>query len=210
VDAAERLLMSAHDLLEKAGLGNGSDALFWQDPFSTDGLLTAEKIRPWSHDVRIAAESALVYIAQRREAGWIANPDALDAMELGARRMDLIGMKFQIADQVRDGYARAVDSTHKDNARELGDISGVNGRFQDLRDAYAITRSLYEAAWRAENRPYWIQNVLVKYDVAMQLWQSRADRFAQARSELARTKKLPSAAAVGIPPSPSSGTPLPR
>jgi hexosaminidase len=209
-DAAERLLMAAHAVIEQAGLGNGSDALFWQDPFSTDGLLTAEKIRPVTHDLRVAAESALVYIAHLRESGSTANPDALDAMELGARRLDLIGMKFQIADQVRDGYARASDTTRKDNARELGDISGVNGRFQDLRDAYAITRSLYEAAWRAENRPYWLQNVLVKYDLAMQLWQSRADRFAQARSELTRSRRLPSAAAVGIPPSPSSGTPLPR
>jgi hypothetical protein len=209
-DAAERLLMTAHAVIEQAGLGNGSDALFWQDPFSTDGLLTAEKIRPVTHDLRVAAESALVHIAHLRESGSIANPDALDAMELGARRLDLIGMMFQIADQVRDGYARASDTTRKDNARELGDISGVNGRFQDLRDAYAITRDLYETAWRAENRPYWLQNVLVKYDLAMQLWQSRADRFAQARSELTRTRRLPSAAAVGIPPSPSSGTPLPR
>lgn len=210
IDAAERLLMTAHELLDKAGLGNASDALFWQDPFSADGLITADKIRPVTHDLRVAAESALVYVAQRRESGWIANTDALDAMELGARRMDLIGMKFQIADDVREAYARAADSTRKDGARDLGDISGVNGRFQDLRDGYALTRSLYETAWRAENRPYWLQNVLVKYDLAMQLWQARADRFAQARSELARTKKLPSAAAVGIPSSPSSGTPLPR
>jgi hexosaminidase len=212
VDAAERLLMSAHAAIEKAGLGNGSDALFWQDPFSTDGLLTAEKIRPATHDLRVAAESALVHVARLRESGvgTIANTDALDAMELGARRLDLIGMKFQIADQVREAYARASDSTRKDVNRELGDISGVNGRFQDLRDAYAVTRSLYEAAWRAENRPYWLQNVLVKYDLAMQLWQSRADRFAQARSEMTRTKRLPSSAAVGIPPSPSSGSPLPR
>jgi hypothetical protein len=210
VDAAERLLMAAHAALDKAGLGNGSNALFWQDPFSPEGLITAEKIRPATRDVRIAAESALVYIAQLRETGGTINADALDAMELGARRLDLLGMKFQIADQVREAYARASDTTRKDNARDLGDISGVNGRFQDLRDGYAMTRALYDVAWRAENRPYWLQNVLVKYDLAMQLWQSRADRFAQARSELTRMKRLPSAAAVGIPPSPSSGSPLPR
>jgi hypothetical protein len=198
-DAAERLMMSAHALLEQAGLGNGSDALFWQDPFSADGLLTAEKIRPVSRELRIAAESALVYVAKLRDAGPVANPDALAALELGARRMDLIGMKFQFADEVRAAYAHAADSTRRDGARELGDIAGVNGRFQDLRDGYALTRSLYESAWRAENRPYWLQNVLVKYDLAMQLWQSRADRFAQVRSELARTRRLPPAAAAGIP-----------
>lgn len=199
VDAAERLLMAAHATIERAGLGNGSDALFWLDPFSPEGLLAADKIRPATHDLRIAAESALVHVARLREDGPIMNPDALDALELGARRLDLIGMKFQFADEIRAAYAHAADTTRKDGVRELSDIAGVNGRMQDLRDGYALTRALYEAAWRAENRPYWIQNVLVKYDLAIQLWQSRADRFAQARAELARTRRLPAAATVGIP-----------
>jgi hypothetical protein len=196
-DAAERLLMSAHAALDRAGLVNGSDALFWLDPFSADGLLTADKIRPATHDVRVAAESALVYVAQLRASGAPQNPDALEALELGARRMDLIGMKFQFADEIRSAYARAADSTR--TGRELSDISGINGRYQDLRDAYAATRELYEAAWRRENRPYWLQNVLVRYDLAMQLWQSRADRMAATRTELARTRRLPSAVSAGIP-----------
>ena len=198
-DAAERLLMAAHASLASAGLGNGSDALFWQDPFSADGMITAEKIRPVTHDLRVAAESALVYVAQLRAAGPAVNDDALSALELGARRLDFIGMKFQFADDIRAAYAHAADSTRKDGMRELGDISGVNGRMQDLRDGYGLTRELYETAWRRENRPYWLHNVLVKYDLAMQLWQSRADRFSQTRSELSRTKRLPSFDAAGIP-----------
>jgi hexosaminidase len=197
VDAAERLLMTAHAALERAGLANGSDALFWQDPFGADGMLTADRIRPVTHELRVAAESALVYVAQLRASGGSQNPDALEAVELGARRMDLIGMKFQFADEIRAAYARAADSTR--TSRELSDISGINGRYQDLRDAYAATRDLYEAAWRRENRPYWLQNVLVRYDLAMQLWQSRADRMAATRSELARTRRLPSATSAGIP-----------
>ena len=198
-DAAERLLMAAHATLATAGLGNGSDALFWQDPFSADGQITAEKIRPVTHDLRIAAESALVYVAQLRAAGPVANDDALAALELGARRMDFIGMKFQFADDIRNAYAHASDSTRKEGMRELGDISGINGRMQDLRDGYGLTRELYESAWRRENRPYWLQNVLAKYDAAMQLWLARADRFAQVRSELSRTKRLPAFEAAGIP-----------
>jgi hypothetical protein len=199
VDAAERLLMAAHASLEKAGLGEGSDALFWRDPFSADGVLAAEKIRPLSHDLRVAAESALVYVAQLRAAGPVLHADALEAMELGARRLDLIGMKFQFADDIRRSYANASDTTRRDTNRELSDISGINGRFQDLRDAYALTRDLYETSWMRENRPYWIHNVLVKYDLAIQLWQTRADRFALARSEYGRTRKLPPSESVGIP-----------
>ena len=201
-DAAERLLMAAHATLERAGLGEGSDALFWRDPFSADGVIAAEKIRPLSHDLRVAAESALVYVAQLRNAGPVLHSDALDAVELGARRLDLIGMKFQFADDVRRSYANAADTAGRDSNRELNDISGINGRLQDLRDAYSLTRDLYEAAWLRENRPYWIQNVLVKYDLAIQLWQSRADRFALARSEYGRTKRLPPGESIGIPAAP--------
>jgi hexosaminidase len=198
-DKAERLLMAAHAALGRAGLGEGSDALFWRDPFSADGVMTAERIRPVNHELRIAAESALVYVAQLRNAGGVANVDVLDALELGARRLDLIGMKFQFADDIRRSYANAADTTRRDTNRELSDISGINGRFQDLRDGYALTRDLYEAQWRHENRPYWIHNVLAKFDLATQLWQSRADKFAQTRSEFGRTRKLPSFDEAGIP-----------
>jgi hypothetical protein len=198
-DAAERLLMAAHASLQKAGLGEGSDALFWRDPFSADGVIAAERIRPVSHELRVAAESALVYVAQLRAAGPVVNANALDALELGARRLDLIGMKFQFADDIRRSYANASDTTRRDTNRELSDISGVNGRLQDLRDGYSLTRDLYEAAWLRENRPYWLHNVLVKYDLAIQSWQARAERFAQARSEFGRTRRLPLPESVGIP-----------
>ena len=208
-DAAERLLMAAHASLEKAGLGEGSDALFWRDPFSVDGVIAADRIRPRSHDLRIAAESALVYVAQLRAAGPVVNADALDALELGARKLDFNGMKFQFADDIRRSYANAADTTRRDGNRELSDISGMNGRLQDLRDGYALTRDLYEAAWRRENRPYWIHNVLVKFDLAIQLWQMRTDRFAAARSEYGRTRKLPPAESIGIPAAPAVAPLLP-
>ena len=85
----------------------------------------------------------------------------------------------------------------------LSDISGINGRLQDLRDGYTLTKELYEAAWKRENRPYWLGNVTVKYDLATQLWQSRADKFFLARSEFGRTKKLPPGESIGFPPAPA-------
>ena len=70
-------------------------------------------------------------------------------------------------------------------------MSGINGRLQDLRDAYTESRELYEAAWRRENRAAWLPNVLARYDLATQLWLSRIDRMNQVRAEWARTRKLP-------------------
>ncbi|HVG26824.1 MAG TPA: family 20 glycosylhydrolase, partial [Acidobacteriaceae bacterium] len=129
LDLAQQELMTAHDLLRfTAKVGDGGNGLFWMDPWSKDGQQYAEKIRPYTHDLRIHAEHAMQLIAEARAAYPAAtskpvvysrteqlpsNPttlreaDAIDALELGARRFDFIGLKFQLADEMAQGYARA-------------------------------------------------------------------------------------------------------
>ena len=134
-------------------------------------------------------------------------------MELGARRMDFIGLKFQLADEMAAGYARALAaSTSTDRktratvSRELSDLNGVNGRIQDLRNGYTLMRDLYESAWLRSNRPYWLRNILEQYDYATQLWLARADKVHSAQRQWTESKTLPTAEELGIPPAP----PAPR
>ena len=205
VETAERRLIAAHELLKANGLVDASDYLFWLDPWTREGQFTAAKIRPIARQLRLLAEDAIEHVARARAAGALREPDALDAIELGARRMDLIGMKFQFTDEIVEmygtAYAKTRDSAAARTVRwyELADISGINGRLQDLRDGYTLTRELYERAWRAENRPYWLQNVLAHYDLSTQLWVDRADRMWQARQLWARTRGLPPPSEIGIP-----------
>ena len=124
--------------------------------------------------------------------------------------MDFIGMKFQFADEVVAMYDRAADTTSKQPQRDLADITGVNGRLQDLRDGLSLIRDEYEKAWLRENRPYWLHNVLARYDLATQLWMERADRISLARQEWYRSHKLPPAASLGIPSSMPGLTPYSR
>jgi hypothetical protein len=90
------------------------------------------------------------------------------------------------------------------NNKHLGsglyDISSNNGRCQDLRDGYGLTRDLYRAAWLKENRPYWLDNVSAQYELAMQLWIQRGNRFAEAQAQWYQTHTLPPPEAVGLPP----------
>ncbi|HEX6535916.1 MAG TPA: glycoside hydrolase family 20 zincin-like fold domain-containing protein [Gemmatimonadaceae bacterium] len=212
IDQAERELMAAHALLSRAGVGDGSDRLYWLDPWSAEGARVGALVLPVAHELRLHAERAIVLIAEARAAAAAAGDslregDALDALELGARRMDLIGRKFQIADEAArlyaDAYGARDDSTRRSAVvRDLADISGINGRFQDLRDAFALGRDLYERAWRAENRPYWLSNVLARYDIATQRWIERADRVTEARLTWSRTRELPSPDSIGFPPAP--------
>jgi hypothetical protein len=198
IDEAQRKLTAAQAKLRSAGVGDASDYLFWLDPWSDEGTRVAERIRPVTHDVRILAESALVLIAQASPA-ITRERDALDALALGARKIDFIGMKFQFADDIYAMYTHARDTTTRSPGRDLADITGINGRLQDLRDGYSLLRDEYEKAWLKENRPYWLHNVLARYDLATQLWISRADRINMARQQGFRGVKLPPPTEVGMP-----------
>ncbi|MBI3504699.1 MAG: beta-N-acetylhexosaminidase [Proteobacteria bacterium] len=203
IDDAMLKLAAAHVLLQKSGVGEATNELYWLDPYSVDGQIAAQKIRVVSRDYRILAESALVLIAQARQQPRIRETAALDAIEMGARRMDFIGMKFELADEIVQYYARAGNPVNGSSpAHDLDQItSRINARTQDLRDGYVLGGELYEKAWLAENRPYFLRNVLNRYDQSAQLWITRGDKVAAARSEMNRTKKLPPAESIGIPSS---------
>jgi len=128
----------------------------------------------------------------------------LQAMELGARRIDFIGLKFQLVDEMTAAYAKAyaqrADSKNETETRELlYSISSMNGRLQDLRDGFSLLKNLYRASWLAENRPYWIDNVLVRYELQIEDWQRRGDAFDQLIDTWQQTRALPPADGSGLP-----------
>ncbi len=199
IDAAMVKLAQAHVLLQKAGVGEATNELYWLDPYTPDGQIAAQKMKVVSHDYRVLAESAVVLMAQARRQKGIREPEVLDAIDMGARRMDFIGMKFQLADEIAQLYANAGEPGGNPG-HDLNEISSrINGRAQDLRDGYVLGRELYEKSWLAENRPYWLHNVLNRFDASAQLWIARGDKINQARSVLSRTKKLPPPEELGFP-----------
>lgn len=263
IDQAQIELEAASDLLAQAKVianTEGSDGLYWVDPWSPDGQKFAAKMRPLNAQLRLHAERALTLIHEARSAApprlsqeltsvyrpynpdasaanvppgllyadtpnpanaypspptSLREPNALDAMEFGARRIDFLGLKFELADEMQAGYARALadipilaqmspqarrtdNSQHSVN-RELSDINGVNGRIQDLIQYYSLHRDLFAQTWLRTNRPYALRNVLEHYDAAIRLWLSRQDKMRAAQRQYAESKTLPPAAAVDIP-----------
>ncbi len=203
VDQAQAEIMAAQKLLTDNGFRFGaSNALFWEDPWSREGQQDSAKLLPILRDVRLHAENAITLIAQARAAAPLREQEALDALALGARRIDFIGMNFQFADEIAHTYADAYSQAATQHARASSDlvqISNANGRCQDLRDGYTLTRELFEQAWLRDNRPYWLQNVLAQYDMAIQLWIARARQFDALRAQLPTTHTLPKAEEIGVP-----------
>ncbi len=226
LNQAQIELMLCHKILrEDAKVGDGSDGLFWMDPWSKDGQIRVVKMRPFSHDLRMHAEAALTLIAKARadypaaastptnaddrlpsNATSLRNPDAIDAMELGARRLDFIGLKFQLADEIVEGYGQAQvalastdKKTHAQVNPDLSNINGINGWIQDIRDYYSLLRDLYEQAWLRSNRPYALRPVLEHYDATVAMWLARSDKFRAAQRGYTDSRTLPSAAELGLP-----------
>ncbi|MGB8031911.1 MAG: beta-N-acetylhexosaminidase [Terracidiphilus sp.] len=211
INIAEKDLMAATEDLTNAQTGMTSDQLFWLDPWSPEGQTISAKILPIAHDLRMNAEQAINLLDPlRHNDPKLAEPDAVTAMDLGARRLDFIGLKFQLAQEIPAAYAQAVAQQHdktQSNATYnlLSEISGMNGRCQDLRDAYSALKSEYSQVWLSENRPYWLNNVTVRYDLEIERWQRCGDQFAAAIYDWQNGQDLPAAAALGMPAPAATG-----
>jgi hexosaminidase len=147
--------------------------------------------------------------AYRSNPTALRETEAIDALELGARRMDFIGLKFQLSDEIAAGYQRAYamqDTTDKKQratvSRELSDINGINGRIHDIIDTYSLLRDLYEQAWYRSNRAYGLRPVLEHYDYTVGTWLERSDKLRSAQREWSDIRTLPTAGDLGLPSPP--------
>jgi hypothetical protein len=204
ISQAHREIMAAHAVLRKAGLYDAEDSLFWIDPYTPEGRAVAAKIRPVLSEVRLHAERAITLVAEARAAGKLQNDEALEALELGARRIDFMGLKFQATDETVALYAQArllaADKTRwNEVSTMLGTIGDNNGKLEDMRDGYTLTRDLYQKIWLRDNRPYWLGNNLARYDLAAQLWVGRSDRWHHVVQNWWDTHTLPAPEDVGLP-----------
>jgi hypothetical protein len=216
LNQAEGELTAAMSLLHDTkvlGATEGTDGLFWVDPWSRDGQIMAAKMRPINSEVRLYAERALIYIAQAKaKEPELREPDAISAMEFGARRIDFLGLKFQLTDEMADGYAQALSQAtpqvlvpgsqpkfRPSVSALLSDINGVNGRLQDLIDGYSQLREMFAQQWAKTYRPSGLRPVLEHYDYTIAQWYARVDKVRVAQRQWSETRTLMPAGDLGIP-----------
>ena len=206
VNQAMLELMEAHRALARAGF-SATNKLFWEDPWSDQGRRDSEKLVPAAHEIRLHAENSMIHFERAKAVKGIQNSAVLEAMELGARKLDFIAEKFELAEEIADRY-RALHDAQGDRARHNSivdasyDVTGNNGRCQDLRDGYGLILDLFRAAWLRENRPYRLDNVTAQYMLSMQLWIGRSNNIRAAFDNFDKTGQLAPPESLGIPESP--------
>jgi hexosaminidase len=205
IDQAQKEMMTAVQILGDALThSDESDVAFWIDPWSVDGQRKAAQIRPIVSEIRLHAEHAIVLVAEARNASAaVRETAALDALDLGARRVDLIGLKFQVCDEIAGRYAAAWalrnSTKREDRAEASRQLREIEWRMQDISKTYSLLGDLYKEAWLKSNRLYYLSYNLARYDLATQLWLQRIDQVAAVELHWESTHTLPPSGSVGIP-----------
>jgi hexosaminidase len=185
-------LDSPNTLIAGVKLDSASHELFWTDPFSQLGANTSARALPVTHDLRISAEHAAESLMHNRAKAHL-HPETLDDMLLAAWHLDTLGLKIQFTSEISrfywDAYQNQTDSTRAQG--DLDEIVDINGRLQSLRDAITQMRAMYGDGWNRENQPYWLDNVLVRYDNLALEVQAKIVAVQAAQRQFWTTKTLP-------------------
>jgi hexosaminidase len=204
-DALENL-DRGHQALANIKVDTETDDLFWVDPFTPEGARMMQKLAPAAAEMRLGAEHALESL-YRDGAKAHANSDTLADMILGAWRWDALGMKIEFTGEISkfywDAFQNQTDAGRVNN--DLEEITAINARLEDLRDATTRLSQMYREAWLREYRPFWLDNVLVRYDGLAREFQKKIVAVRQAHREYDATKTLTAPQELGFYLQPSSG-----
>ena len=189
----------SHTLLAGVKLDNASHELFWSDPFSEVGANMAAKALPVTHDLRISAERAAESLVLNRAKAHL-HRGTLDDMLLAAWHLDTLGLKIQFTSEIShfywDAYQNQADKIRVQN--DMDEIIDINGRLESLRDSITQMRKMYADGWARENNPYWLDNVLVRYDNLASEVQAKIGAVQQAERQYESTKNLPAPEQLGF------------
>ena len=192
---AERALGSVSTIL---GAGP-SDEIFWRDPFTTQfqnqARNSAEKIRSMRLMVEDAQESLT-----RNENRARRNQSAVTAMKFAAQRFDHMGRRFEVmqkfSDQYWDAYLNLGDRV---KVRKLRYYSGaIYNNLREMAEELAILKEGYRRQWLAENRPYWLESVLARYDQMISTWLTKSREMDEALRKYEATSTLPNPEEFGL------------
>jgi len=189
-DALENL-EGGHQALAKIKVDTGTDDLFWIDPFTPEGAKMMQKLAAAAPDMRLSAEHALESLYRNRAKAHV-NQDTLADMTLGAWRWDALGMKAEFTQEINKFYWDAFQN-QTDPARvgnDLAEITDINARLEDLRDSTTRVSQMYREAWLREYSPFWLDNVLIRYDNLAREFEKKIVAVRQARRQYDATKTL--------------------
>ena len=184
------------------GIGT-SDEVFWRDPFTTafqnQARASPEKIKQMRLQVEGAEETLL-----RSQKRARRNSSMIPVMIFAAQRFDHMGRRVEVVEKFSREYWDAyLNLGDRLKVRRLRRYHGtINNNLREMAEELAALRASYRDQWLAENRPYWLDSVLARYDQAMALWLNKSKALEGAMRTYDATSILPNPEEFGLGPRP--------
>jgi hexosaminidase len=169
-------LTGIHDLLHQAINSDGMDSLTWRDAMSSEGQSLYIRMEPAAHQIRLTAEDVIADLLTNSSLAR-RNGDLLDYTEFAARRFDFLGQKAIYAKYVADLYGQAQQAQSTDPAAVHRALSRISDLLHDMGHQTTVLRDQYQKLWLGENRPYYLGNILARYDQELGRWETASDRL---------------------------------
>jgi len=187
------LLGRAHRL---PGFDNMNERAFWKVDFAEllkDEKTATSQAEALKEIVRLA--KAKLAVAQKSA---LVHADILDQFIFGADRMELMADRIIEGGRAGLAYRQAAASPESSEASALLG-SGCTARVRKLRDTQAALKERYIELWNRENRPFALDVVTRRFDLAIEYYDGVLKRLAGAGEDLQNRRSLPPPPKVGLP-----------
>jgi hexosaminidase len=184
---------------------SASDELFWRDPFNSSFQKQARTLASQVREMRLAVENA-DEVLLRNEAKARRNRSMIPVMRFAAQRFDHLGRRMQVVEKFSRDYWDAY--LNLGDRRKVGRLRNYWGNIynslREMTEELTILRESYRRHWLAENRPYWLDSVLARYDQAALVWLNKSRSLAEAIRLYNTNSILPDPEEFGLGPRPDA------
>lgn len=185
-------------------LGTGpTDELFWRDPFNSGFQKQARTLASQIRELRQSVEGADELLL-KNESQARRNRSMIPAMRFAAQRFDHLGRRLQVVEKFSQDYWDAY--LNLGDRRKVGRLRNYWGNIynslREMTEELTILRESYRRQWLAENRPYWLDSVLARYDQAAALWLTKSRALGEAVRVYNTSSILPDPEEFGLGPRP--------
>src|SRR4029079_4145714 len=128
------------------------------------------------------------------------NRSMIPAMRFAAQRFDHLGRRMQVMQKFSQDYWEAY--LNLSDRRKVGRLrtywENIYNSLREMTEELTILRENYRILWLAENRPYWLDSILARYDQAAFTWLNKSKALAEAVRLYNRNSILPDPEACGL------------
>jgi hypothetical protein len=134
------------------------------------------------------------------------NRELISTFRFAAQRFDHMGRRMQLAEQFSrvywDAYLNLGDRRKVQPLRRYA--GAVYNGPREMAEDLTELRAGYREQWLRENRSYWLDSVLARYDLAINNWLSKSQRLTEMLREYDKTSMLPNPEEFGLGPRPAA------